>query len=223
MNLSSIALPSRRGILSLIAVVALLATLVAAFPAHAASSETLRYWVKRDGTPIGEHIVAFQRDGDKLTVSLNTDLAVKVAFITAFRFEHTSTETWKGNRLLALSSRTNDDGTNHEVSAAAGPDGLTVVADGVSRVVPADTLVHDQWNPANLQRNTLLSIFDGQPMQVAFTQGPTEAVDVNGTPVEATRWESSGDLQRTFWFDADDRLVKVRFESRGSTVTYELR
>lgn len=222
MTLSSFLLPSRRTILGLIAVASVIAALAAAFPAHAAT-ETLRYWVKRDGTPIGEHVVTFDREGDRTTVSLKTDLAVKVAFITAFRFEHESTETWKDGQLVALSSRTNDDGTNHEVSAAAGPEGLTVVADGVSRVVPADTLVHDQWNPANLQRDTLLSIFDGQPMQVSFTKGPTESIDVDGKTMEATRWQASGDLDRTFWFDAEDRLVKVRFESRGSTVTYELR
>lgn len=194
-------------------------------PVRAAQPQTLAYWVRRDGTPIGEHRIAFApTPAGGQEVRFTTDIAVKIAFITAFRFTHRATETWDGDgRLLALDSHTDDDGTEHRVQAAAGSGGLTVETGQGTRVLPADTLVHDHWNPANRRRDSLLSIYDGTTLAVSFTDAGSETVTVNDQSVTARRFEATGDLTRRFWFDDTDRLVKVGFESRGSAVTYELR
>jgi hypothetical protein len=52
------------------------------------------------------------------TVSIATDLAVKVLFVTAYRFQHAASEHWVGGRLIALNSTTDDNGTRHRVSVA---------------------------------------------------------------------------------------------------------
>lgn len=191
-------------------------------PAQAAQ-DTWAYWVKRDGTTIGEHVVGFDRDGNRTKVTILTDIAVKVAFITAFRFSHESEEVWEDGRLIALDSRTNDDGTDHAVSARAAGDALQVVADGETYEAPADTLVHDQWNLSNTRADRLLDIFNGTMLTVSYTDAGEEQIDVNGRQITARRFDATGDLERTFWFDAKDRLVKVAFDSRGSAVTYEIR
>lgn len=193
-------------------------------PAEAAQpSGEWDYVVYRDGSPIGDHSISFTPSGDQLQVAIKTDIAVKVAFITAFRFEHTSHEVWKDGKLQALTASTNDDGKQHEVAVKSSPDGLQVTVDGTTGTRPAETLIHDQWNMDNLTRTTLLSAFDGTDYKVSFS-GPSEETLTIGTRTYATRkYASTGDLVRTFWFDDQDRLVRVEFESRGSNVVYEIK
>lgn len=191
----------------------------------AVQPRALVYWVRRDGDVIGEHQIAFgpTASGGQ-EVRFATDIAVKVAFITAYRFTHEATESWIADgHLLALDSRTDDDGTKHRVHAAAGREGLTVeTSDGI-RTLPTDTLVHDHWNKANVTRSRLLSIYDGTDLSVAFSTGVGETASVNDAPLQAHRYDATGDLTRSFWYDTSDRLVKVAFASRGSAITYELR
>lgn len=187
------------------------------------ADETWVYSVLRDGNPIGTHSIIFHHQGDRSTVHITTKLAVQVAFITAFRYEHESEEMWEGKKLVGLTSKTNDDGTHHTVSVTARKNTLTVQADGTEKDVPADTLLHNQWNLDNLARTQLLSPFDGTLLNVSFS-GPTdETIEVSGKRVEARRYTMSGDLERTFWYDSKGRLVRTALQSRGSDITYELR
>jgi Domain of unknown function (DUF6134) len=55
---------------------------------YAAAQGDVRFRALRHGSPIGEHRVTFQPDGDRLAVETHIDIAVKVLFLTAFRFKH---------------------------------------------------------------------------------------------------------------------------------------
>lgn len=187
------------------------------------ADETWVYSVLRDGNPIGTHSITFHRQGGKSTVHITTKLAVQIAFITAFRYEHESEETWKDRKLVGLTSKTNDDGTHHTVSVTAGKSTLTIQADGTEKEVPVDTLLHNQWNLDNLTRTQLLSPFDGTLLNVSFSGPTNETIEVSGKSIEARRYTMSGDLERTFWYDSKGRLVRTALQSRGSDITYELR
>jgi hypothetical protein len=50
--------------------------------------------VLREGEEIGRHELLFRRQGDKLAVDVRTRVAVKVLFVTAYRFEHDGQEFW---------------------------------------------------------------------------------------------------------------------------------
>ncbi len=192
-------------------------------PGKALQPSALVYTVKRDGDTIGEHAIRFSPTADGQDVSFVTDIAVKVAFITAFRFTHEATEVWSGDRLASLTSTTDDDGTPHVVRAVAKGDGLEVTADDGTFTLPGDTLLHDNWNPANTTRSRLLSIYDGTVLDVAFSGPVTEEVVIGNSRMAARRFDATGGLTRGFWFDADGRLLKVAFDSRGSAITYDLR
>lgn len=214
----------RRGLFAAVAM-ASLGGAVQYGPAHAAdpASGTWRYTVFRDGSPIGDHSISFSPVGDQLQVDIKTDIAVKIAFVTAFRFEHTSQEIWQNGRLQSLTSTTNDDGTKHTVSAKADGGTLRVTADGAHSSRPPETLVHNQWNMDNLKAPVLLSAFDGTDYKISSTGPQPDTVDIGNSSVKARKYTVSGDLARTFWFDDQNRLLKVAFESRGSNVVYELK
>ena len=75
------------------------ATLAAVFVVGASASlakaaETLSYTVTRDGSTIGTHAVTIDQSGAQTKVGVETDIAVKVLFVTAYKFKHASQELW---------------------------------------------------------------------------------------------------------------------------------
>jgi len=55
----------------------------------------LDFTVLRNGKEIASHRIHFRRDTDSLNVDIKTDIAVKILFVTAYRFEHHGTEIWR--------------------------------------------------------------------------------------------------------------------------------
>lgn len=84
---------------------------------------TSTFDVIRKGKDIGDYSLRFSPKGDGVTVSVRTNIAVKVPVIgvSAYRFEQTSTESWNGSKLQALSSRTNDNGKAHDIHVGPSP------------------------------------------------------------------------------------------------------
>ena len=64
------------------------AAAAAAMPAH------LEYDVLRNGEPVGQHVMDFKSSGDGLQAQISTNVVVKMAFITVYRFEHSSIRAW---------------------------------------------------------------------------------------------------------------------------------
>src|SRR4051794_2572779 len=70
--------------------------------------------VTRDGKPIGTQTVTLKQDGDLLTVTTESAIAVKMLGIVVYRMHQVLTDTYRGNRLIAVAAETKD------------PDGLRV-------------------------------------------------------------------------------------------------
>src|SRR4051812_27750671 len=100
---------------------------------------TLNFAVTRNGEQIGSTSVKLRQRGDQTTAETATNVQVKIAFITVYRYEQHLAERWIGAKLTALSAVTDDNGSIiHRVSATRSGDILSVDADGkISQVDPA--------------------------------------------------------------------------------------
>ena len=66
------------------------------------AAETLQYVIMRKGEQIGTHKFEFHRTGKETSVNIETNVEVKVLFVTAYRFQHVANERWVNERLVAL-------------------------------------------------------------------------------------------------------------------------
>lgn len=199
------------------------ATATAGGAAQSARSH-LEFVVVRNDEAIGSHVIDFSRDGDTTSVKISTNVVVKVAFIPVYRFEHAGIETWKGNQLVALRSRTNDDGTPHQLAVAAEGDHLRVAGDGSQATAAAAILPASLWNPGIVYQSTLLNTLDGTQMAVAIVDRGEETVQASGVEVPAHHFTISGGINRDVWFDRANTLVRVAFAAKdGSNIVYQLR
>ena len=191
--------------------------------ATAAAPSKLVYQVMRNGDPVGQHSLTFARNGDMTDVDISTRVAVKMAFITVYRFEHDGHETWRGNRLVALTSQTNDDGTRHQLKVATEGESLRIAADGKHMTAPANILPASMWRPGVVQQSELVNTLDGKRMQVSARDMGQDTVKAAGHSTKAHHYKISGNIDRDVWFGPGDMLVRMQFAAKdGSTIVYEL-
>lgn len=186
----------------------------------------LDFAVIRQGSEIGYHRINFRPNGNRLTVDVSVDVRVKVLFVTVYRFVHQSQEVWEGERLIALKSETDDDGTPHALTLSLNGSELRGIHNGMPVVVREDQIPISLWNPTELARNQLLNSLHGGLMPTTVT--PLGRIDVKrrGTTVAAQEYliDAKPDFKRWVSFDPTGTLVHVRLYGRdGSEVTYELR
>jgi hypothetical protein len=186
----------------------------------------LDFAVMRQGSEIGYHRINFRRDDNRLIVDISVDTRVRILGVTVYRFVHQSQEIWEGERLVALKSETDDDGTQHVLALALNDLELHGVHNGTPVVVRGDQIPISLWNPTELTRHQLLNSIHGGLMPTTVT--PLGRIDVNrrGTTVAAQEYliDARPDFKRWVSFDPAGTLVHVRLYGRdGSEVTYELR
>jgi hypothetical protein len=195
----------------------------AAGPAQFARSH-LEFIVVRNDEAVGSHVIDFSRDGDTTNVKISTNVVVTMAFIPVYRFEHAGIATWRGNQLVALRSRTNDDGTPHQLAVAAEGDHLRVAGDGSQATAAAAILPASLWNPGIVRQSTLLNTLDGTQMPITVLDRGEEIVQASGAEVPAHHFTISGGINRDVWFDRANTLVRVAFAAKdGSSIVYQLR
>lgn len=197
--------------------------LAAAGPAPA--SGDLAFDVFRGDAVMGRHVLRFTPEADgRLTVSVEIDLAVAFGPITVYRYTHRNTESWAGGRLVAIRTRTDDDGTSYEVDGRAEGDGFVVQgADG--RVeAPADVIPTSYWHPETPARPRWLDTQRGRLLDVAVAdRGAVERPAPGGGTIDARAYDVTGDLTMTLWYrTGEPRWLGVAFDGRGREVSYRL-
>jgi len=86
--------------------------------AFAAESD-LSFTVLRDGSEIGSHEIHISEAAGKTTVDIETDVAVKLAFVTLYNFDHEGHEVWENGQLVSYASKTDDDGKEKSLTRSA--------------------------------------------------------------------------------------------------------
>ena len=206
----------------------LVAAALAAAPAAHAETPTgvFTYTIHSDRFgEVGVYTNVIRRDGGDIVVDSRTEIAVKLLFVTVFRFSATSTAVWRDGRIVRYHGVTDDDGRTFEVSARA--DGARFVIDGAAgRLVgPAGVFPHNPWNIAILGAASIMSPKSGKLFAVRITPGGTEDFGVAGEIANTESFRIDTDRRTWVWYDRDDIPVKFVMErKRGSELlTFTLR
>ncbi len=190
---------------------ALFAALVLSWSATAAP-RTLEFDVLRDGAPIGTHRVTIAHDGGDTRATIEIDMAVRLAFVTIYRYTHRSTELWRDGRLVSLDARTDDNGTRTHVTARATDAGLAIDGSGGRYVAPAATVPTSYWNREKVMRSPLLDTQSGKLIDVSAM---ALAADANGT-----RYRLAGDLEADLVYGPGGDWTGLSFAARGARIDY---
>jgi Family of unknown function (DUF6134) len=191
-------------------------------PAVQVPAGTLRYAILRNGDQIGTHSIEINRTGPETNVRVNTDLTVTVLFVTAYRLQHSATERWVKDQLMAFTSTTDNNGTRHKVTATGGASGLEVNVDGTTSKVDKNVVPESLWNPEMLKRKTAFNTLDGLVETIAVTDVGMEDLNIDGRAIKARHYALKGKFSQDVWYDERGRLVQVKLiGSDGSVISYK--
>jgi hypothetical protein len=146
---------------------ALLGVAISPFaPAALAAPPDLAFKVLREGREVGTHIVRFRDEGGLLRARSEVRIAVTLAGFTVFRYSNDTDEAWRGDRLVALTSRLERNGRAMGCEARA--EGGTIRLRGTAgdAVLPANAAPLTWWRAAAFAPGVpLFDPRDGKPVQ----------------------------------------------------------
>jgi hypothetical protein len=188
----------------------------------------LAFKVLRNGSVIGEHHLAFSGTQENPIVDINVMLQVKFAGITIYNYTLAATETWENGGFSRLHSVINNNGTMLEVEAHKIPAGYLVTGINHSNpdkswpqyTAPPDTLPLTYWNKQMLKGN-ILNIQTAHDYRVNVASPGWNALPTaNGGTIVAQRFDLSGKLRLSVWYDQTDTWSGLAFSINGNE-TYQ--
>jgi hypothetical protein len=199
-----------------------LAALVFTPAAQAGVEETtLNFAVTRNGDRIGTTTVRLQRDGRHLVAEVATQIQVKIASITVYRFEQRETERWLDGKLVGLNAITNN-GTINRVRVARNGDKLSINADGKVSEIDAAIVPASLWNAELVKKTIALNSKDGSVMPISVIDYGKKELVLQGRPTTAHHYSIKTNLPHDVWYGEDHRLLKVELRgSDGSKILYQ--
>jgi hypothetical protein len=69
-----------------------------------------------------------------------------------------------------------------------------------------------------LSQKHVLNTLNGEISRVRIASQGRERIQAEGRWIEATRYQYSGDIDTTVWYDDVGRWVKMRFTAKGGSV-----
>lgn len=193
------------------------AAAVAALSGGGGEPADSRFTVMREGSPIGTHRIRTEQVGDETRVAVEIDLQVRIAFVTVYRYSHRNRETWRDGRLVAIDTRTDDNGTVTSVRGRATQAGFAIEASAGDRILPGDVLPTSYWRPIDPDRTRLLDTQTGRLLDVRVRREGEERLPAG---LLATRYSVRGDLDVDLWYDGGERLRRIAFDYRGARFDY---
>lgn len=184
----------------------------------ASAQETLTYEILRDGSPIGEQVVVVEGEKARITQQLE----VKALFVVLYRRSHAREETWDKGRIVALTAKTDDDGTPYEISIEADGEGYKRMVNGETETFGPEWGFAPDWSLAAARGH--VKVLSAQTNEVydplILENLGEESIELPSGKYDAEHWRAGGAFVRELWYDKLGRLLRMTFESRGSDIEY---
>lgn len=202
------------------------AGILAALLCASAAAREWAFDVSADGIPIGTYAFVLNENGASRRLVADASYRVHLLVVDAFRYEHHDDETWQGDCLVRLATRTVEQGRTTTVTGSA--DGDAFVLDGPRgrESLPACSMTFAWWNPRILQQKALINAQTGALTPVTVTPLGRDRIEVRGTTVDATRYRMETERTVTdVWYSSEDEWLALRSTTRagGHTLTYRLK
>ena len=184
--------------------------------ANATTSQEWRFKVLLEDREVGSHRFRVEERNGERRVESDARFTVKILFIDAYRYSHQARETWRGDCLQAIESRTDDNGERLAVRGERRSSRFEIAAPDGHTTAPGCVMSFAYWNPAMLQQAKLLNAQTGALVPVRVEALGEESVQVRGTAVAARRYAlHAPDFRIDVWYAADDRWVQLESRTEG--------
>lgn len=194
-----------------------------AFPSFvgAAQNGEIVFEILRNGQPFGQHSLRFKPKGNDTRVLIDIEMKYMLGPVALFRYEHSNEEIWRGDRIVSMSSQTNDDGDDFYVDAQWGADAINVEANSDVYEGPSSVYSTSYWNKAMVKSSQVLNTQNGRIEDIAFNYQGRQDFDVQGVTLKADHYKVQSKIPLDIWYDSKSKeWVGLKFKVRGSDIEY---
>ena len=160
------------------------------------------YVVKRNGDPIGTLKIDIQRDGARLTATSDYSIKVKLLAIVLYRYDKRMVEAYENGKLISYETDIDDNGTKSRVTVRRSNDTLAITHPKGQLTTPGNLIPSTYWPPSTVGQTQMIDSSDGVLVNVTLSAPVAADLEIDGKTVPSKRYEMSGDLKRTLWYDA---------------------
>jgi hypothetical protein len=180
--------------------------------------------VTRDGKPIGTQTVTLKQDGDVVTVTTESTIAVKMLGIVVYRMHQVLTDIYRGQQLVEVSAETKDPQGFRTGKITRDGDRWTGKLGQQRRDFACDCRSSSTMPQiALLKGSEMIEASEVQLRSVAIEDRGTETLDLPEGPVTARHIAVKGEIEREVWYDEAGNLVAAQqIGSDGSLIRQNL-
>lgn len=188
------------------------------------AGQAWRFRVYLDDREIGYHHFQLDAAGDRQVLRSEADFEYRLMFLTLYAYEHENRETWSGDCLYSVDSRTDANGEPFSVEGRRTAGAFRVEARSGTARLPECVMSFAYWNPAFLHQERLLNTQNGEYLDVEVSEPVAESRVVRGEPQPALRYRlEAGELRLDLWYSTDHEWLALESEVKGGrTLRYEL-
>ncbi len=179
-----------------------------------------------DKSKIGTH--SFTLNEDKLVSRAKFN--VKVLFIEAYKYDHTSKEQWQNDCLTNIDVNTTEDKITTNVKGKKAAAGFEISDGKVNQTLPECVMTFAYWNPKILDQTKLLNPQNAEYLDTTFTKIGKANIVVKGKPAETTHYKLTGALNGVkklnieLWYNLNNEWVALKsITPEGYNIIYKLK
>lgn len=178
--------------------------------AYAEPAKTWEFEVRLDGKTIGDHTYTVSNTGARTEVTSDASFDVKFLFLTALKYRHSATETWRGDCLASIDAKTLTNSNKQVVAGEKEDNRLKITSSGGAEIFTDCVKTFAYWNPDILDAGALLNAQTGDYVDINVTPLGNDVVQVGSKSVAAHKFalRSTADavgkpVDIKLWYSAD--------------------
>jgi hypothetical protein len=178
--------------------------------------------ILRGGQSFGMHSLQFTELTDgKTQVDIDINMRFAIGPLTLFRYQHNNTEIWDDDRILSVSSTTNDDGDDYSLEAVWDENILRAATAEQTFEAPKNIYSTSYWNKIALNGTQLLNTQKGTIEDIKVTKAGQADLFFDWGTVRADIYDIDTVVPIRAYYDSITKeWVSLSFTARGSEVTY---
>ena len=181
-----------------------------------AADQEWRFQVYLDDKKIGTHDFVLQQLDNQRTLLSEANFEYRLMFVKLYGYEHENTETWSGDCLTRIESKTDANGKPFKVSGSLQGDRFVLSGSAGEAELPSCSMSFAYWNPVFLQQERLINVQNGEVHDIEVSEPELVQIEVRGVMQPAYRYLlDAGELKIELWYSEDNEWLALETEARG--------
>ena len=196
--------------------IALTITLLTLSASVLAGNQEWRFRVYLDDKEIGYHDFVLQEMDNQRKLQSEANFEYRLLFVKLFGYEHENTETWAGDCLTGIESKTDANGKPFKVSGSLQGDRFVLSGTAGDAELPSCSMTFAYWNPVFLQQDRLINVQNGEVLDIEVSEPERVQLEVRGVMQTAWRYQlGAGEMNIELWYSEDHEWLALETEARG--------